>query len=1067
MLCLTFFCFGKSFSQNEFAPPSIIPPSPEASALFKFTETPVNLSQGMATTDIPIYTIKTKGVTIPISLSYHSRGIKVEEIASRVGLGWTLNYGGMISRQVRGKSDDGHPYGYLRKSYYFDFFTNETTRNQMWNDDLNHNVDFDPDLFFFSFPGYSGKFIFHQATKKPWQQKYSDIQISGTEENGLISSWTVKDDKGNIYYFGKAPGSTVSARDSETTVNKKTTTNGFAILPADTEFPDYNSWHLLKIVTYEKEVINFTYELEEVEYVRRSYDQDDNTVPEGAVCYYTDVSANQYQIKKIDFPGGWVLFNRDSNLNYRLDLSGSYALNNIQVYAKDGSPTGSLLSQHNFSYQTLTSTSNNNYHNMLAGSDGSSHKRMFLTSVTQVNGDDALPPYSFEYSSVKLPNRFSNSQDNWGYFNNANNGPFLSFFQYGNYPVDRRVDTLQNEAGLLKKVVYPTGGSVSYTYEQNVAVKPDFLDMTVSPGTNPVVAKSTGLSHLMSQNFDGVKFKLPVTIGENLQGSVKSSVSFSYASCQELQSTSSCGFPMALVNSSGTIFTIPYGNNISLSGISPGTYELQVYPPGGNPSIYFVANLHWNEEQPVVDGQGQPLMLASGKRIKKITYSDGQSTIKTKEYSYSFPNGANSGKIFGLPNFYSIMKETSIGNLLYNYGNKPGSPLTALQGNELGYGYVTEYEGTSTSNIGKTEYEYTNFSDEGTYYEFPYHLPIDNQWLRGKPLRTKIFKKTGSQYSLVKEVENVYLYSGTFNSPAQVGFQPIIHPDSTYTSHKDRLYHQLPLATFIPDDDQPDGHAYKAYYQLGGTFDLHSTTETSYLTNETGPQQVISTTTRNYDYPSHYQLKGTSMTSHGQTTEVVYNYPYSTSTLGSANRIIPIEKITSVKEGSTLVAESKQQTLFSLFGSLYLPSVIQSAKKGDAYQPRVEFTQYDSAGNPQEVSQSGGPTTVYIWGYDKQNPVAKIEGSTYAAVENLSAFPTGLDLGSGGLTSTQNSQLRTLPGALVTTYKYDPLVGITIVTDANGKTTTYKYDPFNRLEEVYNQDGHILKQINYHFKTSN
>jgi len=86
--------------------PQVVPPSPEASALFKFNEIPVSLNNGLHNTTIPLLEIKSGGVNIPISLSYHSRGVQVSEIASRVGTGWTLSYGGMISRQIRGLPDD-------------------------------------------------------------------------------------------------------------------------------------------------------------------------------------------------------------------------------------------------------------------------------------------------------------------------------------------------------------------------------------------------------------------------------------------------------------------------------------------------------------------------------------------------------------------------------------------------------------------------------------------------------------------------------------------------------------------------------------------------------------------------------------------------------------------------------------------------------------------------------------------------------------------------------------------------------------------------------------------------
>jgi len=66
-----------------------------------------------------------------------------------------------------------------------------------------------------------------------------------------------------------------------------------------------------------------------------------------------------------------------------------------------------------------------------------------------------------------LPNRFSNSQDSWGLLNAADNGQYLTFFNYDNNNINRQVNENASMAGILNKFTYPTGGSVEFTYEHN------------------------------------------------------------------------------------------------------------------------------------------------------------------------------------------------------------------------------------------------------------------------------------------------------------------------------------------------------------------------------------------------------------------------------------------------------------------------------------------------------------------------------------------------------------------------------------------------------------------------
>ena len=82
--------------------------TPEAAAFKKYGEESVNEYTGTADISVPLYTIKCKDVEIPLVLRYDASGIKVEQEASWVGLGWNLMVGGCINYVCAGSHDMYH-----------------------------------------------------------------------------------------------------------------------------------------------------------------------------------------------------------------------------------------------------------------------------------------------------------------------------------------------------------------------------------------------------------------------------------------------------------------------------------------------------------------------------------------------------------------------------------------------------------------------------------------------------------------------------------------------------------------------------------------------------------------------------------------------------------------------------------------------------------------------------------------------------------------------------------------------------------------------------------------------
>ncbi len=79
--------------------------TPEAASLGKYGTIAMSEYTGTPNIRIPLLEVKSGDVSYPIELYYDASGIKVEQNATFVGLGWNLSYGGSINHVVRGHDD--------------------------------------------------------------------------------------------------------------------------------------------------------------------------------------------------------------------------------------------------------------------------------------------------------------------------------------------------------------------------------------------------------------------------------------------------------------------------------------------------------------------------------------------------------------------------------------------------------------------------------------------------------------------------------------------------------------------------------------------------------------------------------------------------------------------------------------------------------------------------------------------------------------------------------------------------------------------------------------------------
>ncbi|MCL9768866.1 hypothetical protein NAT47_00375 [Flavobacterium sp. HXWNR69] len=1102
--------------------PQVVPPSPEASALFKFNEIPVSLNNGLHNTSIPLLEVSSGGVTIPISLSYHSRGVQVNEIASRVGTGWALSYGGMISRQIRGKADDSTN-GYNgtiaainapNRNSTSSFYLNQSHREDELSLTLNDGeFDIYPDKYMISTNFFSGEFYYDKNTGTFLTQKFSDIKIIPQYENNLrIIGFQVIDNQGNNYYFGNVEVDNIYPDQFTNEYEWVETTYTFnssgleSTQGTNTNF-EYSSWFLKKIITNTNEEIDFEYQDEITTYIRRNGDKDQYTdgVVQPVTCHFSKIQSHQKRLSAIHFDGGKVEFKSE---NQRDDVQGGFSLDKIKLINKSNKCVKQI--QLNYYYTNFTGTDNINSNSVLLN-DNYAKKRLFLESVEFKDslGTNTEKKYQFEYDDQILPSRHSNSIDFWGYYNGKNRGDFIN---WGNTNYDDAVvNPIKVQAGLLKKIIYPTGGYTTFEYEPNIVLNElpitsnVIQDVTITanaysykiPNTNPIDNREETIGYFNYEKYSIARgrYESTFTVSSNVFGR-----------CQvNINTSGSYRYFCYLRNSNNNIISLQNLGTNSIA-LEPGTYTLIFDPdvsdwnqfPTTNPDgtvdettlerIFWV-HLSWIE---AIDGN---YIYAPGNRIKKISNFTAESNIEfSKLYTYvNETNNVPNGSLFSTSNFRVI--KYMVGQFpIYDKGDyQLGGVFSSFSKDNFGYHTVNEYFLDRDNNSkDKITNRYSFYKDLGNYYRYPYHPISDNEWLRGLDLSKIFYKKDNGVFKKVKEINNEYLLNNSitislFNSDFIGGMythgieieKPMAENFSTFPYTKNRTQFSYPNSTGFNLNhyvyNAPIVLGYRTSFLTGGTLDLHQTKVTEYFDNG---QEMETVTTYGYDYNNHYNVASVSTTnSLGETSETKYQYASNTSNPVNnamvAKNMVAIPLVTeSYKNGEKL---STIETVYKDWNAdanitLLAPEFIKASKGTAPLETRVIYNLVDADnGNPKQVQKEGGMTICYIWGYNKTQPVAKLENIAYSAIpsSHIQAIENATNEANLIIALNALRNDTTLSNAMITTYTYKPLVGISSVTDPKGDKQTYHYDGFGRLQYVKDAQDKILSENQYHYKTQN
>ena len=229
--------------------PTILPPTPEAAALTKNAELTAGAYHGGSQASVPLYQIKMGDFTLPIGINYASNGFKVDEIPSRVGLGFSLNAGGVITRIVNGKPDDLTTRIYPSQAIGY----NHPTLDFLYDLD-NNTYDSEPDEFRIAAPGMSGKFVIDTGNHVVLIP-YSNLKV---QVDGSYYEIVVTNTEGIKFYFGG-----LGAVEVTTNHNISGKLSGFTQINT--------GFFLRKIEFFNRDSINFFYSVVNYQEYYRNY----------------------------------------------------------------------------------------------------------------------------------------------------------------------------------------------------------------------------------------------------------------------------------------------------------------------------------------------------------------------------------------------------------------------------------------------------------------------------------------------------------------------------------------------------------------------------------------------------------------------------------------------------------------------------------------------------------------------------------------------------------------------------------------------------------------------------
>lgn len=1094
-ICCLILGFVYTFQQQVLAQSSEslsphIPTSPQANAFARYGDVAINNSTGSPDISIPLLEINHRGYKIPVTLRYNAQPLKTGYNYDVVGHGWGLSMNSCISRSIEYQPDELKDFQLEIPSStdYVSVCGNSCLKEKNFAHDKFQAIL--PDGSFFSF------FIDKEnGVKKVYLSDDRNVKIDYGITNTKIEWFSVLDENGVKYTFDCAdeayPG-----------------TNAY--------YSYYVSWQLSRIdLPYSPEPILFNYSylmrsrsytacMEPVIELKHSFTSGSLPVEGGPHIYtarkYTEAYPTAYHMRLLESisygPAG-----KDRILLAYKNPSGSEFNSVTEIRLQE---EGKLIRKISFHMDVLN-PSGNCYPMQLNRLDSIS-----------ISGAVGLPyKYKFGYSS--RPSVFGGT-DHWGNMNYAdyNAMPYFSLFaewhpQSPSEPAsyasmtelakkstdlspfrkfslssqilqDTRAALSPEAHGVLERITYPAGGYSIFRFENH-----RYYSQTDFNGD---------FIHDISQRVirEGGGFRIKTIENYSAEGLLAEKKSFVYGKTQkeigilvDPDQYIGAGEPVADPNirtymnySSYQVF-FPIVNMI-LGLNSAGQKQAFINPFTGND--YAMHSWAWQCSFSALNFRrllnGRPAVVYDKVTVYNEDITDPVGNVfpigKT-EYVYDLKDGVYSeGPFFEPPQYFGNMlgyvaRDYRYNKLVekidYRYDNASSTfvkvrkerntwlqSTAALYDYQYTNGHMDEhrpsYISPSSLFIGKPFYignARLGSTETVDYYGADSLITsmANNDYNTNGQLREKtVYSSTGN------EIKTKFSYPGTAsvgpNSPSVL--QAMLN--------RNLITPVLNTLTYMPglvprEYEQRSGHNVE-YKDFGGKllpskiYDL-----------EFGPVAE--------SYRLREEIR--SYSANGNPIEVVGRGKSVRSFIWGYDDRYMIAQVQNASAGDIAYAgfESDEKGNWNYAGT---PSILSAYTGQRCYNLSVS--------NP--ISKSGlSSAKIYMLSLMvKGNPVLSLSGGTLVSTTSMIVgegwtlkryiikSATAISLSSTTAGGALIDDVRLHPvGAVMSTYTYRPLIGLTSMTDARGITEFYEYDGLGRLSMVKDYQGNITKSYCYNY----